>query len=115
MFLFFSFFFSISQIQLAYGVPMHVPFPYFYSPNGSKGHHFPSASMNNNEVKSNVRRGMTSPENSSSPINFSSTIQNAVTFNNHLNKSIENSRRSRSVSNEEKTRDQQDDDNIEVD
>lgn len=70
--------------------------------------------MNNTEVKSNVRRGMTSPENSSSPINFSSTIQNA-TCNNHLSKSIENSRRSRSVSNEEKIRDQPDDDNIEVD
>lgn len=106
---------SISQIQLAYGVPMHVPFPYFYSPNGSKGHHFPSTLSNssqisNNDVKSNIRRGTTSPENSSSPINFSSTIQN-TTFNNHLNKM----NRSRSVSNEDKIRDHPDDDNIEVD
>lgn len=109
------------QIQLAYGgVPMHVPFPYFYQPNGggSKSHHF-SSTMNDNEMKANARRGTTSPENSSSPINFSSTIQNA-TFNNHLSKYVENfrmenTRRPRSVSNEEKTRDQPDDDNIEVD
>lgn len=107
---------------MAYGMPMHVPFPYFYPPNGSKSQHFPIpptiSQINNNDVKTSARRSTTSPENSSSPINFSSRIQN--TFNNNLSKSmedfaVENYRRSRSMSNEEKSRDQHDDENVEVD
>lgn len=80
-------------------MPMHVPFPYFYPPNGSKAHHFPaSLPTTSNDAKTSARRSTTSPENSSSPINFS-----------------ENLRRSRSMSNEEKIRDQPDDENVEVD
>lgn len=96
---------------MAYGMPMHVPFPYFYPPNGSKSQHFPIpptiSQINNNDVKTSARRSTTSPENSSSPINFSSRIQNTFT--------VENYRRSRSMSNEEKSRDQHDDENVEVD
>ncbi|XP_031617648.1 homeobox protein bagpipe [Contarinia nasturtii] len=100
------------QIQLAYGnmVPMHVPFPYFYSPNGTKTPHFPatlpnsSMQMSNSDGKTNVRNSTTSPENSSSPINFSSRLQNTL-----------NASRSRSMSTEEKSRIDHDEENVEVD
>lgn len=108
---------------MAYGMPMHMPFPYFYPPNGgSKTQHFPVTNtvsqISGNDGKTSARRSNTSPENSSSPINFSSRIQS--TFNNNLSKSmedfpLENYRRSRSMSNEEKSRDQPDDENVEVD
>lgn len=73
--------------------------------------------MGTNDGKANARRSATSPENSSSPINFSSRMQ---AFNNNLSKSmedfhVENVHRSRSMSNEEKSRDQLDDENVEVD
>lgn len=103
------------QIQLAYGnmVPMQVPFPYFYSPNGTKTPHFPatlpnSLQMNNNDGKSNVRHSTTSPENSSSPINFSSRLQN-----NNLSKDFAS--RSRSMSTEEQKIIDHDEENVEVD
>lgn len=119
-------------------MPMHVPFPYFYPSNGSKApaHFHPSALQPNvgphDVSKSHTRRSTTSPENSSSPINFSARL--ASTFsNNSLSKSmddfttVDNLRRTRSMSSDEpppKNHDQppptpqqqqHDDENVEVD
>ena len=116
-------------------MPMRVPFPYFYPSNGSKAtsHFHPSTLQSNvgshDISKSQTRRSTTSPENSSSPINFSARL--ASTFsNNSLSKSmddftvVDNLRCSRSLSSDElKIHDQQqqqqqqqhDDENVEVD
>lgn len=127
-----SIFINLPQIQLTYGMPMHVPFPYFY-PNGSKApshyHQSPlQPNVGSHDVsKSHTRRSTTSPENSSSPINFSARL--ASTFsNNSLSKSmddftaVDNLRCRRSMSSDEvKNHDQplqqqqHDDENVEVD
>lgn len=114
---------------------MHVPFPYLYPSNGLKApSHFHSSAMHPNVglhdvSKSHTRRSTTSPENSSSPINFSARL--ASTFgNNTLSKSmddftaVENLRCSRSMSCDESKnsehqqplqQQQHDDENVEVD
>lgn len=128
-----SHFINLQQIQLTYGMPMHVPFPYFYPSNGSKApsHFHPSTLQPNvgahDVSKSHTRRSTTSPENSSSPINFSARL--ASTFgNNGLSKSmddftvVDNLRCSRSMSSDElknhdqpQQQQQHDDENVEVD
>lgn len=128
----FSVFINLPQIQLTYGMPMHVPFPYFY-PNGSKApSHYHQSTLQPNigahdVSKSHTRRSTTSPENSSSPINFSARL--ASTFsNNSLSKSMDdftaedNLRCRRSMSSDElknhdqpQQQQQHDDENVEVD
>lgn len=96
---------------------MHVPFQYFYPPNGSKAHHFPplpgSSQMCTNESKATARHNTPSPENSSSPINFSSRLENNTFCN--LRQSMEDFQAKhgpRLPANEDK---QPDDENVEVD
>lgn len=126
---------NLPQIQLTYGMPMHVPFPYFYPGSKAPSHYHQSTLQPNvgahDVSKSHARRSTTSPENSSSPINFSARL--ASTFsNNSLSKSmddftaVDNLRSRRSMSSDElKNHDQpppphqppqqHDDENVEVD
>lgn len=95
-------------------MPVQVPFPYFYPSNGSKTSHFPSSLPTSNDTKAYTNKHNTSsPENSSSPINFSSRTQN---FNSDVEFQMNmESFRHRSMSNEEKSRNHGDDENVEVD
>lgn len=107
---------------MAYGMPMQVPFPYFYpSNNSSKLHQFASTippnstTPSSSETKANTRTHQ-SPDNSSSPINFSSRLQNnfVVGGNNDISVTVL-PQRSTPNSNGEHHIDQIDDENVEVD
>lgn len=100
-----------SQIQLAYGMPMQVPFPYFYPPNGSKSQHFstPLSSTSDTKAFNKNNNNASSSENSSSPINFSSRTEG------YTGDFQPDGLRQRSMSTEEKNRAHGDDENVEVD
>lgn len=89
---------------------MQVPFPYFYPPNGTKTQHFPASHSSSSDAKLFMKHSTASPENSSSPINFSSRTES-------LGESDfkQDGFRHRSMSNENQNRNHADDENVEVD